>query len=260
MKKTPKTLKNRPSKSELTKRSYEKEGVKELQKDIREDPMSPKTPETITSPIVEDTKGWHKKERERKDSAKRKLINALKCNEIVKSEPSQQEPMIDLKSLKTAIEEEYPRSTITLADFGIKSKKKILLEKVSTPPVPTTPEVKMGWNMDNIELKPVNQTPTDLFKDPNPSNSKKKQPTTPRPSTSGQSKFSAIVKSEKKEKENYEKIKSKSLVLTQIEERAIREISEFYNVSKIFDEDIKVSRKVHVAALNLSSWHSGAVV
>lgn len=243
----------------MSKRSYEKEGVKELQKDIRDDPMSPKSPESVTSPITEDTHGWHKKERERKDSAKKKLINVLKCNEIVKNEPTQQEPMVDLKSLKIRADEENLRNSITLADFGIKTKKKASLDKLSTSPqISSISEMKMGWNMDNVELKPISQPSPNLFKDPTPSSSSKKnQPSTPKPSSSGT--FSSIIKSEKKERENYEKIKSKSLILTQIEERAITELSEFYNITKIFDEDIKISRKVQSVSQNLSSWHAGAV-
>lgn len=229
--------------------------------------MSPKTPESVISdlksPLLEDNHGWHKKERERKDSAKRKLINALKCNDIVKNELAQQEPMIDLKSLKISVEEEAPRNAITLADFGVKTKKKILFDKLSTPPASAalTPEVKkMGWNMDNIELKPANTSTSDIFKDPPSSLSTKKKQQSPKPSTSSaQNKFTSIIKNEKKEKENYEKIKSKSLILTQIEERAITELSTFYNISKIFDEDIKIDRKIQIASQNLSAWHGGAL-
>lgn len=227
-----------------------------MQKEIRDDPLSPKTPEAnVTSP--DKSTGWHTKERERKDSAKRKLLTAAKCNEIVKNEQTVQEVMVDLKSLKVSNEEEKAtRNSFTLADFGIKSKKKSsILPTCSTPQVQ---EVKIGWNMDNVELKPINKDNSDPFKP----NSKKSSSSIPKPSTSsaGEKKFSSIIKSEKKEKENYEKIKSKSLILTQIEERAITELSEFYNITKIYDEDIKISRKVHVASLNLSSWHSGANV
>lgn len=254
---------NLRSKTELTKRGYEKEGVKELQKEIREvpsDTLSPKTPENIADDSHPRT--WQKKERERKDSVKKKLLTALKCNEILKNEPVALEPMIDLRSLKITSEDESPRNHVfTLADFGIKSKKKDLVEKLQRPTSESEDkEVKIGWNMSNVDLKPINQdNNSDPFKIT--AAATKKNQKSPKPSTSsGDKKFTSIIRNEKKEKENYEKIKSKSLVLTQIEERAITELSEFYNITKIYDEDIKISRKVHVASLNLSSWHSGAVV
>jgi hypothetical protein len=46
-------------------------------------------------------------------------------------------------------------------------------------------------------------------------------------------------------------------VLTQIEERAILQLSEFYNISNIHDEDIKIDRKIQPASQNLSQWHGG---
>lgn len=236
--------------------------MKELQKeilDVPSDTLSPKTPDnTITT--SEDPRTWQKKERERKDSVKKKLLTALKCNEIVKNEPVAHEPMVDLRSLKITSDDEAPRNSFTLADFGIKTKKKELIGKFSSSLPPQESEVKIGWNMSNVDLKPINQDISDPFKI---TAAKKKNQANPKPSTStssGEKKFTSIIRNEKKEKENYEKTKSKSLVLTQIEERAITELGQFYNITNSFDEDIKISRNVHVASLNLSSWHSGAVV
>ena len=108
--------------------------------------------------------------------------------------------------------------------------------------------------MDNVELKPVNKEPIDVFKIASPSTSKQKPP-----KSSGNKKFTTIIKDEKKEKQIFEKIKSKSLILTQIEERAIQELSEFYNIQNIFDESIKVCRKLQPASQNLSQWYSGNI-
>jgi uncharacterized protein YifE (UPF0438 family) len=255
----------------LTKRGYEKEGVKELQKEIKDtnliEPPSPKSPE-VTTAIDGSGHSWQKNnQRERKDSTKnKKLLAAIKCNEIVKNEPVKQEPMIDLKNLKVSDSfddnDSTPRNAFTLADFGFtSSKKKSLSFSESTPPPPAPKQqeaVKMGWNMNNVELKPTNSEHSDPFKElPSTTSSSKssKSPKTPK----SEKKFSSIIKDERKEKENFEKIRSKSLILTQVEERAIAELSEFYNVDNIFDEDIRISRKVQVASYNLSQWHNGLV-
>ncbi|XP_058820045.1 inhibitor of Bruton tyrosine kinase [Topomyia yanbarensis] len=72
----------------------------------------------------------------------------------------------------------------------------------------------------------------------------------PKPSTSKTSssitaadgQFSKILADERRQKQYYEKIKSKSLVHTQMEERAIEELRRFYNVDSVFDENITVER------------------
>lgn len=256
-KKTPKSKKSL-TKSELTRRSYEKEAVKNLQKKIEEtpviEPLSPKSPEVS----VDDARGWHKQERERKDSTKnKKLLAAIKCNEVLKEEVGKEEPvaMIDLKTLKIQdTEPAIQRSTITLADFAVKIKgKSNPIETPKQPPIQVE-VVKTAWNMDSIELKPVTTESNDIFKNPVPSTSKQRPP-----KPAGNKKLSAIIKDEKKEKQNFEKIKSKSLILTQIEERAIRELSEFYNIDNIFDESISISRKLQPASQNLSQWYSGNI-
>ncbi|KAG5683125.1 hypothetical protein PVAND_012425 [Polypedilum vanderplanki] len=274
-KKTPKS-KTRLSKSEITKRNIEKEGKKELQKEIKDsnltEPQSPKTPETPTEENQKNS--WQKNQRERKDSTKnKKILTAIKCNEILKNETVKQEPMVDLRNLKISdnnfeSSETVQRNAITLADFGIissgKKKKSLSFSESTTAQSPTQqkqPEiVKMCWNMDKIELKPLNTADTNPFLEPTPStsNSKKQKPQKSK-SLSNEKNFSKIIKDERKEKQQFEKIKSKSLILTQIEERAITELSEFYNIDNIFDEDITISRKVQIASQNLSQWHNGIV-
>uniref|UniRef100_A0A182QEH7 BTB domain-containing protein n=1 Tax=Anopheles farauti TaxID=69004 RepID=A0A182QEH7_9DIPT len=54
--------------------------------------------------------------------------------------------------------------------------------------------------------------------------------------------FVKILADERRQKRYYEKIKSKSLVQTQIEERAIEELRAFYNVDQVFDESITIER------------------
>lgn len=260
IKKTPKG-KSKLTKSELLKRNYEKEGTKNLRiEDVIDEPTIPKSPEVSNNIINRDIKdgSWQQK-RERKDSGKRKVLAAVKCNEIIKNEVVQHEPMVDLRNLRTSISEEPEpsRNVITLADFGIKMKKKVVVTPNKTAQAVEVVETKPAWNMDNAELKPVNQqTSSDPF---NTKYTKKK--TLPSPKQSPIEKnFSSIVRDERKDKSNYEKIKSKSLILTQIEEQAIMELSEFYNIDNIFDENITIQRKVHKTLQNLSQWQhsSGA--
>uniref|UniRef100_A0A182NAV7 BTB domain-containing protein n=1 Tax=Anopheles dirus TaxID=7168 RepID=A0A182NAV7_9DIPT len=54
--------------------------------------------------------------------------------------------------------------------------------------------------------------------------------------------FIEILADERRQKRYYEKIKSKSLVQTQIEERAIEELRAFYNVDQVYDENITIER------------------
>lgn len=261
LKKTPKS-KSRLSKSELTKRNYEKSGMKTLRNEENVEPSTPKSPETslvetleeIISPETGRGK-WQKQNRERKDSGKRKALTASKVNEIVKTEVVLTERMVDLKSLRKSLSEDVEidssRSTITLADFCVKGKKKVTPIKIEALPEQKQP--KLGWNMDNVELKPINtQSSSELFTSTPPKKSSSIQsPKTPK---SSEKNFNSIIRDERKEKTNYEKIKSKSLILTQIEEQAIIELSQFYNIDNIFDEKITIERKVHKASQNLSQW------
>lgn len=82
------------------------------------------------------------------------------------------------------------------------------------------------------------------------------------PSTSAQSatdksenSFSKILEDERKQKEYFNKMKSKSLLLTQMEETAIAELRNFYNVDDVFDEYIEVERCSTVKpTVNFAEW------
>lgn len=68
--------------------------------------------------------------------------------------------------------------------------------------------------------------------------------------------FTKILKDEKKERDYYEKLKTKSLVLTQIEETAIDELKKFYNIENVHDENIFVGRRLQVQpTMNFTVWH-----
>lgn len=66
--------------------------------------------------------------------------------------------------------------------------------------------------------------------------------------------FSKILADEKRQRESYERMRNKSLVHTQIEETAIAELREFYNVDRIDDENITIERKSRPSNINFSTW------
>lgn len=66
--------------------------------------------------------------------------------------------------------------------------------------------------------------------------------------------FSQILAEEKRQREYYERTKHKSLALTQIEEQAIAELREFYNVDNVTDEVITIQRKSTPATINFAIW------
>ncbi|XP_065167013.1 inhibitor of Bruton tyrosine kinase [Atheta coriaria] len=52
----------------------------------------------------------------------------------------------------------------------------------------------------------------------------------------------SIITEEKKQRENLSRIKSKLLIYTQIEDKALDDLKKFYNVDNVFDEVIEISR------------------
>ncbi|EFA06701.1 inhibitor of Bruton tyrosine kinase [Tribolium castaneum] len=68
--------------------------------------------------------------------------------------------------------------------------------------------------------------------------------------------MSEIISSEKKQKENLVKITSKSLIYTQIEDKAIEDLCKFYNTENINDEFISVER-VNMGAVAAPIWVPG---
>uniref|UniRef100_A0A336KSV8 CSON014850 protein n=1 Tax=Culicoides sonorensis TaxID=179676 RepID=A0A336KSV8_CULSO len=71
--------------------------------------------------------------------------------------------------------------------------------------------------------------------------------------------FDSIMQNEREKKQYFEKIKTKSLVLTQLEEKAIEELKEFYNVDNIFDETITIERRRMTCEeqnqVNVAKWY-----
>lgn len=72
---------------------------------------------------------------------------------------------------------------------------------------------------------------------------------------SNETSFMKILKDERKQMEYYNKMKCKSLLLTQIEETAIDELKKFYNVDNVFDEHIEIERKSNITpTVNFAKW------
>uniref|UniRef100_A0A1A9X4V3 BTB domain-containing protein n=1 Tax=Glossina brevipalpis TaxID=37001 RepID=A0A1A9X4V3_9MUSC len=66
--------------------------------------------------------------------------------------------------------------------------------------------------------------------------------------------FSQILVEERRQRDYYERMRHKSLVLTQIEEQAISELREFYNVDNLNDEIITIQRKPQPTPTNFATW------
>ncbi|EDW72399.1 uncharacterized protein Dwil_GK20738 [Drosophila willistoni] len=66
--------------------------------------------------------------------------------------------------------------------------------------------------------------------------------------------FSRILADERRQRESYERMRNKSLYHTQIEEAAIAELREFYNVDNVDDEYITIERASRPSNINFSTW------
>lgn len=144
-----------------------------------------------------------------------------------------------------------------------------------TKPSPVTPiELPNAWNLPTTINDPPMVTSTPVKTQPiNIKTTAGKRSTRDKiesisftsPSTSAQSisiksskmenSFSKILEDERKQKEYFNKMKSKSLLLTQIEEIAIDELKKFYNVDDVFDEFIEIERQSAIKpTVNFAEW------
>lgn len=131
--------------------------------------------------------------------------------------------------------------------------------KVNTPALesrPTTSTPLKSQATQPIEIAPsgtsANPTINESFFSPSPSTSARSHTKSPR---SVNSSFSKILDDERRQKEYFTKLKSKSLLLTQMEEAAIVDLKKFYNVENVYDERIEIERKRFVnPSLNFAEW------
>ncbi|XP_037949451.1 inhibitor of Bruton tyrosine kinase-like [Teleopsis dalmanni] len=83
-----------------------------------------------------------------------------------------------------------------------------------------------------------------------------KQSDTASSSAASVNSFARILAEERKQREYYERMRSKSLILTQIEETAITELRAFYNVDNVTDEVITIERKPMPSTINFAQWQN----
>lgn len=127
--------------------------------------------------------------------------------------------------------------------------------KIKSPSAQMTPS-------DPINIKPSAtsspkecETPNSFFSPSSSTSHNHSMSKTPSLKRNGNS-FTKILQDERRQKEYFNKMKSKSLLLTQMEEAAISELKKFYNVENVFDEYIEIERKMYVPAVpvNFSTW------
>lgn len=122
-------------------------------------------------------------------------------------------------------------------------------------PRPTTSTPLKSQTTQPISIAPTGQyenpTLNESFFSPSPSTSARSHPKSPHTADG----FSKILVDERKQKEYFNKLKSKSLLLTQMEEAAIVELKKFYNVENVYDEHIEIERKRSInPTLNFAEW------
>lgn len=150
-------------------------------------------------------------------------------------------------------------------------------EQLQSPPVKSVwnasieqpQEQSNVWKIKNSpepngtnKTQPINITPNknanqsanaslnESFFSPSPSKSSIQSP-----AVKSSDSFTKIIEDERKQKEYYNKMKSKSLLLTQIEETAICELKKFYNIDNVFDEHIEIERKSNInPTVNFAHW------
>jgi inhibitor of Bruton tyrosine kinase len=178
-------------------------------------------------------------------------------------------------------EPEVERMVVCLGDFawtpqkGSKQRKRLSSETLKSPVTPEPAKTNGNpWNTNNNTLASLIRPPSEIGRSetiiipqkaksqplktpPSVSNSFSKSfnNTFGSPKPGASMSFSEILEDEMREKQYVEKVKSKSLVLTQMEETAIEELRLFYNVDEVFDENIKIERKRgHKGLVNYAIW------
>lgn len=254
---------------EIEKRNYEREALNSISKKSCEEINTKKTKIPPVSPN-NPNEFWMKIDSKKDTPEKKKMVfAAIKSNEIMKNSSSNSLSDSNFVCLKTMLSspanleennENNLRNNFTLADFAlnIKSKKNRGIsesDSIAKSPDPAEVTVKKtenAWAINNVAIKKdeiIDLKKVLILKNERLSNNIIKSP-------SQTQEFSLILKTELKEKQSYEMSKSKSLALTQVEEKAIEELKTFYNVAGVFDENIKIFRRHHIKnSINFATWH-----
>lgn len=222
------------------------------------------------------TKVNDKKETKKKQNS---VLTALKVNDVLKTEsktgnsftslkstpPKKQDspvtnrvertPEPPSKTIQAPLNDQSPRTklTFTIADITplkMKSsqKNRKRLSSSSGDAAAAVASRNLVESSDSSPVTPPNpwktlpvtetiKSPIEIDPLPGPS-----KPSTTAPSP-GPKSFQSIIENEQKQKQYFEKIKTKSLALTQLEEKAIEELQKFYNAENIFDETISIERR-----------------
>lgn len=211
---------------------------------------------------------WQKVALDKKDPKKKMIFAAIRSNEVMRNEEkSYVDQFVSLKALSKSPdvndESVISRNSFTLADYEFKqgkSKKGKNRQssegdrKFDLPSISTSSEIiespQNPWNLSAINAGSSNSK--NLFDDSfpapnltlnvssNPAKSRKSQTLSPQSSSSknahnklyAQENFHSILKDEIKEKQQFEKTRTKSLMLTQMEEEAIEQLKQFYNIDR----------------------------
>lgn len=186
-----------------------------------------------------------------KDLKKKPLV---RTNEILKSESKPVDNFKELPQKKTVVDPQPSTSyaAMNLGDFGLHKGQKMSQKErkrlsstskvdVFETPVKTipSPTVTSPWGVVSPSTSEASPISLDSRR------SRK---------ISTDASFSEILENERRQKEYIDKMASKSLHLTQIEELAIGELRQFYNVDNIGDEVITIQRKPMPTTINFAVW------
>lgn len=172
----------------------------------------------------------------------------IKINDILNIEPKPSENFKVLEPKKVDPEPSTSHAAMSLSDFGVQKGKKmsqkerkrlsstsnIQVFETPTKSEPTSPPVISPWGAVSSN-------------EPSPIEKRQRKP-------SSDCSFTEIIENEKKQKEHFDRMISKSLHLTQIEEQAIVELKQFYNVDNVADEVITIQRKPMPSTINFAVW------
>ncbi|XP_055921882.1 inhibitor of Bruton tyrosine kinase [Eupeodes corollae] len=281
--KTQTKLKQKENKFWRSTRQHEQDAINSMKEmslqDSRKDSVSEKSKviqeaDEVSAKIHDEYKSWLKVA-DKRDVKKKTVVPvaaaAVNANEVLKVEPKPREALVALSPrVEKVIPEEETTPTkefnINLAEFTpiradkLSQKQRKRLSSDTTMPLTPSKPVEVpqarpnAWGISS---------PPDLDSSSfmnSPSSLTKESPTKPATTTSGPSpstsrtSFSKILEDEKKQREYIDRMRNKSLVLTQIEETAITELRHFYNVDNAADEIITIERKKRPVTMNFAIW------
>ncbi|XP_055837019.1 inhibitor of Bruton tyrosine kinase [Episyrphus balteatus] len=255
------------SMKEMSLQDSRKESISEKSSVIKE-------ADEVSAKIHDEYKSWLKVA-DKKDIKKKTVgaaVAVVNANEVLKVEPKPKEALVPLtpRTEKVVIPEETTPTkefNINLAEFTpikadkLSQKQRKRLSSESWRGEPLTPSKPIAVpqvtpNAWGISSPSVSNDLNSSFLSSS-SSLTKESPCKPgsltSPSTSGTN-FTKILQDEKKQREYVDRMRNKSLVLTQIEETAITELRQFYNVDNAADEIITIERKQRPVTMNFAIW------